>query len=167
MDTDRHCGDASESYPVIRAGRFIIGRSGALCAWAGNRLGVSFDERHTAVGILSGDTIIAVVAYSPVYFDHNREPWMVEMSVAADSPAWATPHSLRFVFAWPFTCLGVRRAQARVSVNNPRSLRFCRGIGYEEEGRMVDGYPGPGGGDAILFGMTPGSCRWLKESSNE
>ncbi len=82
------------------------------------------------------------------------------MHVASDSTRqWLTREFLVRVYAYPFIQCGFARVTSIVSVNNEKSLRFIRHLGYTEEGRMRE--EGDDGDDMILFGLLRRECRYL------
>jgi RimJ/RimL family protein N-acetyltransferase len=138
----------------------------ALLIWAERLLSnTSFDRaRALPIGVMHGDAeLVAVAVYS------ERRGANIEMSIAADTPRWATRHVIGQLLSYPFTVFGCRRITAVVREDNARSRRLVGGMGFKHEGTMRDAFEGA---DAMIFGLTKHDwaagrwhCRLLQEAA--
>lgn len=126
----------------------------AALQWAGSRIPYSDF-------VLTGEPIVIVRHNQPaavaVYHDYRDGPG-IEMSIAAETPLWATRQAISALLAYPFIQLGTRRVTAVTHQRNKRINRFLKGIGFRKEGTMLDAYED---GHAVVFGMTR---RWFMNS---
>jgi hypothetical protein len=110
----------------------------ALAAWAAERIpqmaGGDFGPCW-AVGVIRSGAIAAVC----VYHDWQPHHGVVQLSVAADSPRWASRQVLAALLGVPFLMpLGpgaepCRKAVAVCASDNARALEFVRGVGFTQE----------------------------------
>ena len=79
--------------------------------------------------VMDGLEIIAAVVY------HGWRPTnaVIEMTIAASHPKWATRGTIRALLWYPFGQLGVTKAMALVDPDNKRSLKLVEGLGFERE----------------------------------
>lgn len=131
-----------------------------LLAWAEVRVeSVSpFERDKSAVAMVTVDgEISAVSVYS------NLRGGNIEMTIAADTPRWATRGAIADLLSWPFECLpGLRRITALVNASNTRSRKLVEGLGFQMEGWLEDGADD---GDLVLYGMTRKmwlASRWMR-----
>lgn len=113
--------------------RLLTGHSPAVAKWVADRIdGCSPADFWPceACGVL--DEAGAMVA-GVVYHGFRRANGTIEMSVAADTPRWATPGIIRGLLAYPFGQLSVTKAVAMVDPDDARTVRFVTGIGFERE----------------------------------
>lgn len=82
----------------------------------------------------------------------------ITMHAAATDPRWWNRDMAWAVFAYPFAILGVSVCLIFVLASNRRSLKFCRGIGFQDEHVVPDAAPG---GGVVLLSMRKSGCRWL------
>lgn len=90
----------------------------------------------------------AVVAYSL----WNPVARTIQMTIAAETPRWATRAAVSELLAYPFEKAGVFKIWLSVEESNERSLRFTRGIGFRKEAKLPHQF-GPERA-AIVLGMT-------------
>jgi RimJ/RimL family protein N-acetyltransferase len=100
-----------------------------------------------AVGIVLKGEIVAGMALGA----WQRETGNIEISFAADTARWATRDTIKRLMAWPFVQLDCHRVTCRCAGSNERAIRFCRGIGFKDEGVMRLGWSKDE--DAILLGL--------------
>lgn len=82
--------------------------------------------------------------------------------VASDgSRRWVSREMLFWTFWVPFEQYGLARITGVVREDNEDALRFDRSLGFVEEGRIRQVFPG--GYDGILFGMLKSECRFLDQ----
>ena len=129
-----------------------IGYDAQLAAWLEKRVPHFTAAPGTrCLGIVRGQRLLAVVAYSN--FSEPGEVWAgdVEMSAAADSPRWWSRSVGRDVFSIPFRQFGVGRVTARVRKRDRRTRRFVEGVGFRLEGVMRHALRTD---DVCVYGMT-------------
>lgn len=135
---------------------FVYGQDIAVAQWVSERIPHSnYPGGFSAIGIAEDDKLIAGVIY------HNwiKRYGNIEISMAADTPRWATPEALKRLLWYPFRELRCRRVTTCTPASNKRALRFNYGIGFQKEGRIRQGY---GTEDMIIAGMTYSEAKkWL------
>ena len=65
---------------------------------------------------------------------------------------------LRFIFAYPFEQLGVKKMIAPVHSQNDKCIVFCRKLGFVTEAVIKDLFPD---GDVLFLTLTKDRCRML------
>lgn len=130
----------------------VIGRDREIAEWVGQRLKTNFVE-FRAIGLAYRGKLIAGVVY------HNyRPPKNIEMSIASDSPRWATRSSLNVFFSYPFQQLGCSRVTAITDAGATHTRNFLERLGFVQEGLLRDGNPED---DAVIYGLLKRECRWI------
>lgn len=107
-----------------------------------------------AIGIADDNGLIAGVVY------HGFTGLNCEMSIAAESPRWASRGRLFFLFAYPFEQLGCQRVTAITARANKRSRDMLERLGFKLEG--VARCAMPKNKDAMIYGMVRDECKWLE-----
>lgn len=132
----------------------IVGHDAEIAHWVGQRLdNPDWGEWYTAIGLGDQGKIIAGVIY------HNyRPPTNMEISIATDTPRWATRGNLRMFFHYPFEQLGVTRLTAITGRKNAKVRRFNERLGFVKEGVLRQAYVDD---DAVIYGLLRSECRWL------
>ena len=111
--------------------------------------------QYVAIGIADGQRLIA----GAVYHDYTRNG--IGMTLAADSPRWATKGNIAALLRYPFEQLNVRRITVSAERKNSRSRKLIEGVGFKLEGVLREGFGA--GKDAILYGMLKkDAVRWLE-----
>lgn len=104
-----------------------------LAAWAVERIPhVSDFGPCWAVGVVRREALAAVT----VFHDYQPDSGTVQVSVAADSPLWASRPIVSAILGAAFSGrLGrpVRKVWSAVPSTNARALRFNVGIGFKRE----------------------------------
>jgi RimJ/RimL family protein N-acetyltransferase len=127
--------------------RSVVENDG-LKAWIEQRLPEYRSGSSTiCVGVERAGKLVAVIAW-----DGYREGTSVDVSIAADSPRWASRQTITSLLMYPFGQLGVRRINSYVYKSNKRSRKFNEGIGFKLEGKLRD--CGNNNEPLLLFGMT-------------
>lgn len=140
----------------------LFGADGLVSKWVSSQIygGVNvFDDKARAIGVLSGEDLIAGVVYSEYREDIHGQPLSMEMSVATIDKRWATRHNLRTFFAYPFIQLKLKRVQAVTSVHNEGAIKMLKRLGFSQEGTHKCAYQD--GSDAVSFGMLSSDCGWM------
>jgi len=112
-----------------------------------------FDEKAKAIGVEKNGSIIASVVYT------DYHPHMIEMHIASIDKTWATRHTLRTFFSYPFIQLKLERVQAILAASNEGAISMAKRLGFTFEGNHPKAFRG--GVDAVSYGMLKSDCRWL------
>ena len=120
--------------------KLVLGQDQAVAAWVARKIG--FDDPDffgpcSAILVADNDD----TALAGVVFSGFRDVYKsIEISCAADSPRWATRGVIHALLAYPFDQLGCERVQVTIPLRNERARRFCKGIGFTQEGIMRRGF---------------------------
>lgn len=142
---------------MLRLGRVLYGDDREVARWVVDRVPdmPTVPEKMAALGVLGADgDLIGGVIY------HDLRGRDIMVSIAASSPRWATPKTMAQLFYYPFGQLGCTRITTLVAVSNMRSARFCKGLGFTQEGRLRKA--AADGGDTLVFGMLRDECRFIR-----
>ena len=82
----------------------------------------------------------------------------IQMHIASFDVRFVQRSRIKFVFGYAFEQLGVKKAIVTIPSGNLKSIQFCRKLGFSEEARIRDVYPG---GDLILMTMRKEDCGWI------
>lgn len=102
-------------------------RNRMLGEWCAAQLGHPLSGPYATMGVVDGDSLIAVV----VYHNWSRKRGVIELSAASTSPRWLARPVLFQMFAYPFQHLGCQTVVLRVSERNPRMLGIALRFGFE------------------------------------
>lgn len=89
----------------------------------------------------------------------------VELSLAADTPKWATRGNFRALMHYAFIQLGCRRISAHTARGNKRVRKFLEGTGFVQEGRLR--FALNRREHVICYGMLREECRWLGKENEQ
>jgi len=131
------------------------GEKEAMLAWAQERLPVDFGPPALAytIGVCRDQQLAAVAVYN----DFRKTD--MRMSIAADTPRWATKEAIAFLLWWPFGMHpSLRRITAVVQKRNARSRKLVEGIGFRPEGTHLDLFEDD---DGVSYALTR---RWWSRS---
>jgi RimJ/RimL family protein N-acetyltransferase len=134
----------------------IYGQDERVAKWVGEQL-MKDAEAFTpcrAIGIERNGGLIAGVVYNK--YEPNL---LIEMSIASLDKRWATRHTLRALFVYPFIQLNLKRVQALCSAKDEGVIMFLKKLGFTHEGTHPCAFDD--GGTALSFGMLKHQCRWL------
>lgn len=139
--------------------QLTYGKDELIANWVGQRTqyGRFGDSPYTAIGVLYDGEAAAGVIY------HNYQPTFgtIEMSIAADSPKWASRQVIGVLLRYPFLQLGCQRVTACVAAKNWESLEFNKRLGFQVEGYVRRGF---GDDDLIVMGLLREEAeKWIKE----
>lgn len=135
----------------MRSGRWlsdlVYGLDELVAHWVSERCGAErgFGQGYRAIGVSKGNSLIAGF----VYHDWFPEFGVMEMSLAADSPKWASRRVISALLQFPFVGCGVQRIGVMVESGNDKALRLAEGVGFEREAVLERAY-GPGR-DAVVL----------------
>ncbi|MCH7888582.1 MAG: GNAT family N-acetyltransferase [Proteobacteria bacterium] len=141
--------------------RIALGADEWVAAWVRRQIpGLGPFGPCTTMAIVDGREIIAGVVYNNYHDDCYGRPHAISISLAATHPRWCSRRTLRTIFAYPFSQLGVRRLQATVAKKNRRVRKLLEGVGFVLEGKGREAWPDCG--DAMFYSMLRHDAdRWL------
>lgn len=94
-----------------------------------------------------------------IYHNHEADCRVLEISMAASTPRWATRGAIRACLSYPFAQLGCGVVVCRVPRRERRTKRFLSGIGFRNTGTIPDGF---GNDDCSIYSMRRvDAARWL------
>ena len=134
----------------------VYGQDDLVAGWVGQKLMKEAEafKPCKATGIERDGKLIAGVVYN------KYEPGLlIEMSIASIDKSWATRHTLKALFQYPFTQLNLGRVQALCSAKDEGVQMFLKRLGFTHEGTHPCAYHD--GNTALSFGMLKNQCRWL------
>jgi len=120
----------------LRIGGLVYGIDEFVGEWVVRRLSVPGLESSNglrpfrAIGVERDGCLVAGVVYHQ--FNPMRET--MEVTIASDTPRWATKGVISRLLSYPFDDCGVYTLCGYVQHNNERALKFDVGIGFKKEG---------------------------------
>lgn len=140
--------------------KFIFGRDADVAEWVRQRIAHAEGfGPFTAIGLAEGETVIAGV----VYHNYLKAYGNIEISMAAETPRWATPETLKVFLSYPFRQLRCIRVTTCTPQSNKRALKFNYGIGFQKEGVIRQGYGKHE--NMVICGLTYQEAkRWLNSN---
>lgn len=90
---------------------------------------LGFAGNFNAIAVVHNDTLLAGF----VYHDWNPQFQTIHMTLAADTPRWASRRVIEGLLRYPFVELDVQRITVTINENNSASLRLAEGIGFKRE----------------------------------
>ena len=131
--------------------RIIHGRDEAVAAWVARQIphvGPRGFGPCRALAVVCGDRPLAGF----VLHDYQPEAGTIQISMAAVSPLWAKPDTIRGLLAVPFQQYGCFKVWTCIPHDNERAIRFNEGIGMKSEATLRHQFGR--GRHARIFGMT-------------
>ena len=110
----------------------LFGHDAAVSAWVAGRIPHLHDDDFgpgAAIGVMSGERLIAGVVFN---FWQERFQTM-QMSMAAVSPMWARPETIRALFRYPFVQVQVHKLWTITPVEYEKALKSLRHAGFKRE----------------------------------
>lgn len=114
----------------------LFDRDAEIAAWVAERIphvGSRGFGPCTAIGVVSGDQLIAGV----VYHEYQPDFETIELSMAAENPMWARKMTICGLLAHPFIQLGVYKVWTATPIDNKAALRVNEHIGFKREGVLA------------------------------
>jgi hypothetical protein len=134
--------------------RLIYDRTPELVRWAEARIpDARFRDDAVAIGIERNFSVVGAAI-----FDTFASSSCLAHFASDGSRTWLRePHAvIPPILAYPFVQCRFRRLTAVVTVNNVRSLRLARRLGFKDEGVMR--CASPRGADVVVLGMLREDC---------
>lgn len=141
---------------------FVTDSNQVMCEWIAKRIKGFTPESFqpcSTLGIMRQGKIIAALAFN----NFQPMPRDIHLTIAAESPAWASRKVLRQIFNYIFIQMGCLRTTVMIAKNNKRARKLAEGVGYKYEGNLRKGFDGIN--DAMIYGMLHNECRWLGEQN--
>ncbi len=137
----------------------VFGMDEFVAKWVAQRVPLFTPNpgQYVSIGIAQGQRLLA----GAVYHDYTTNG--IGMTLAADSPRWATKGNIASLLRYPFEQLKVRRITVCAARKNKRSRKLIEGVGFKLEGVIREGF---GKEDAILYGMLRRECIWLERKEH-
>lgn len=139
--------------------KLVFGPREYLMRWAFNHihgaLPMKLDSDWQVIGLEDDAGNVRCVC---VYHDFRENS--MEMTIAADTPRWATRGNIRAFLHYPFMQQGVSHVRAVVHQKNHRSRKLVKGFGFKLEGVLR--HAAKDGKNLMLYGMIRKEAnRWL------
>lgn len=90
---------------------------------------IGFSGEFEAIAVMHKNVLIAGF----VFHDYHPVFQTISMTLAADTPRWATRRTIQGILNYPFNELGVQRIAVMAHENNHASLRLAEGCGFKRE----------------------------------
>lgn len=118
--------------------KLIFGKDKEISEWVASKIpGASFGP-CVAIGMASPSG--AKFWGGVVYHDYIPALGLCSVSIAAVTPRWATPGTVRALLAVPFVQYKVRKLYATIRDDNERSKKLCSGLGFTREATLRHHY---------------------------
>lgn len=135
-----------------------------LIDWVAARMPCVVDfSNAAAIGVTRDNKLIAGVVFNNLALNEQGYPHDIDVSIAADSPRWATKENIFTILSYPFNQLGCARVSAYQPKGHKRARRLVEGIGFQYEGKKRQGLPN--GQDMVIYGMLRDeflNSKWVK-----
>jgi RimJ/RimL family protein N-acetyltransferase len=134
----------------------LLGSDNYVAKWVQHRIPYVRNgwTKFTAIGLTDNDhKLVCGVVYHDLDAAIN-----IQMSIAADTPKWASKQSLKWFFQYPFEQLDLLRVTALTSSSNLNTQAMLERLGFKQEGVIRKGY---GIDDALVYGLLREECKWL------
>ena len=134
----------------------LLGCDGYVAKWVAHRIPYVRNgwNNYTAIGLTDDNHhLICGVVYHDMDASIN-----IQMSIASDTPKWATRQTLKWFFHYPFEQLKVQRVTALTSSSNLNTQKMLERLGYKKEGVIRKAY---GDDDALIYGLLREEVKWL------
>jgi len=122
--------------------KLLFGYPEQVAAWVAARIphmhGRGFAGISDAIGIGNEET--GRMYAGIVFHDHQPECQNVQISMASDSPLWATRGTIRALLHYPFVQLGCYMAWTLIPVGNERAIRINEKVGFERKSIVPHAY---------------------------
>ena len=122
--------------------QLVFGQDEAIAAWVAQRIPHMHGEGFgpcTAIGVVCASGKGAGI----VYHDYQARYGNIQLSMAADSPLWATKGTIKALLHYPFKQLRVWMVWTITPVENERALKVNQHIGFKRK-PLVPHVFGPG-----------------------
>lgn len=114
--------------------KLIFGADKQVAEWVASKIpGAAFGP-NAAVGMASpsGNKFWGGV----VFHDFIPSLGLCSVSIAAVTPRWATPGTVRAILSIPFEQYQTRKLYATIRSDNARSMKLCAGLGFTREATL-------------------------------
>lgn len=132
----------------------LFGHDAAVLEWLATRWGDP-GRSDAAIGILDRKGTLRGALVLSV-----ENPWTAGLGVYSEGVI--TPRDMKEFFSVVFGKSGLHRLAMRTERGNKKMKKLAGKIGWTFEG-VAHAYYGPHG-DALVYYMTPQTCRWIKRN---
>jgi RimJ/RimL family protein N-acetyltransferase len=89
----------------------------------------------TALGVVNseGKPVAGIV-----FHDYLPACGTIQLSMAAETPRWATRRIVKELLSYPFNQLKVRKVWTATPLKNQRAIKFNKGIGFKQEAVLAN-----------------------------
>lgn len=94
---------------------------------------LGFNGQYNALGVVDDDSLIAGV----VYHDYNPEYRTICIQLCSETSKWASRRTIEKLGNYPFVDLQCQRVTALINSDNIAALRLAKGVGFQEEARLI------------------------------
>jgi RimJ/RimL family protein N-acetyltransferase len=116
--------------------RVLYGHDANIAAWVQARIpNITSFGQCSALGVISGD---GKPLAGIVFHDYQPAYGTIQISMAAESPRWASRRIIGEILSYPFKQLGVRKIWTATPLKNERAIRFNKGIGFKQEAVLAN-----------------------------
>lgn len=130
----------------------LFGHDADVADWVAGKMGGLVVFPHAAIGMLDHNGVLRGAFVFAFHNAHTAELTLYSENVITND-MW------RGAMSWVFEDIGIGRLQIRTERKNKAVKRAAPKFGFRFEGVARD-YFGPGD-DALLYYMTPATCRWI------
>jgi RimJ/RimL family protein N-acetyltransferase len=103
------------------------------------------ENTYQAVGVVDGNGVQAGF----IFHDWLPEFGTIDMTLAAETPRWASRRIIRQILSYPFVTLDCQRITVVTSEQNKLALRLAEGVGFKREATIERAY-GPNENAVLL-----------------
>lgn len=109
--------------------KILYGADADISKWVAERIPHVTDFGPcAALGVVT-DRLIAGI----VFHDYQPECKTIQLSMAADSPTWASKEIIKELLSYPFNQLGVQKVWTATPHTNERAIKVNKKIGFKQE----------------------------------
>ena len=116
----------------MREPTLLGGHDEHVAKWVADRIPHAHDF-GPAVAIGIGDEARGKIYAGVVFHGYQREYRNIQLSMAADSPMWATRATIKSLLDYPFGQLGVWMVWTCTPIENARALKVNEHIGFKRK----------------------------------
>lgn len=133
----------------------LFGFDDLVARWVRRRIKGFMPELNArALGVVRHGELVAGVVYERFNGVH------LEVSIAVDSPLWASRKALAHLFGYPFHQLGCEAISVIVPSTNLASLNLATKLGFQPEAFIK--FAAPDGSHLIVLKHFRNTCDWIR-----
>lgn len=97
-------------------------------------------EGGRAVGVVTGDSANDSLYAVAIFTEYNPVFNTCAISFASFTPKWATRGIIKQILEIPFEQFGTKKLWASTTIDNEKSMKLLKGIGFKREATLVNQY---------------------------